>query len=137
MKINIKKADALKQLEKLQNEMDKLKDIINKPVDLFTTIKGYSDVCEELGVAERTESDFLSKKEFRFHQLQNIQKLFNGDSTDNRHYPWFRKTGSGLVFYVSGDVFVDYFYGQVAYYKDSKTSDFIGKMFIDIYTDLQ
>ena len=131
----LSKIEANKQLQKLQNEMDKLKEIINKPIDLFKTINTYTDVCDELGIKEKVLADFDSIKEYRFHQIQNIAKLFNGESTRNYYYPYFTRTGSGLVYYSSSDGPAFYF-GTVALYKDYKTAEFIGKKFIEIYTDL-
>lgn len=134
----MKKQEAQQQLIKLQNEIDKLKIIINSPTNLFETIRNYSDVCIELGIKEKTNSDFDSLKEFRYHQIQNIAKLFNGDSINNYYYPYFNRSGSGLVFYRSaGGAGVSYFSGQVAYYKDRQTSDFVGKLFVNIYNDLK
>ncbi len=132
----MRRKDAEEQLLRLQSEMDKLKDIINKPADLFKIITNYSDVCDELGIKEKFAKDFDTKKEYRFHQIQNIAKLFNGDSTKNYYYPYFNRTGSGLVLHGCNSSVSAFFSGRVALYKDYKTAEFIGNKFIDIYTDL-
>lgn len=132
----MKKQEAQQQIIKLQNEIDKLKIITNSPTNLFETIRNYSDVCIELCIKEKTIHDFDNLKEFRYHQIQNIAKLFNGDSINNYYYPYFTRSGSALVFYYSCDGGSDCG-GHVAYYKDRQTSDFVGKLFIDIYNDLK
>lgn len=114
--------------------MQRKKKIVDNPVDLFT-INSYTKVCKQLGIVEKKLENFDSLKEYRYHQILNIQKLFNGDSTTNYYYPYFRRLGSGLVFGNSGDI-RSHYDGQVAYYKNREISDFIGKTFIDIYTDL-
>lgn len=135
------KQEARKKLEKLQNEVKILQDIIDKPIDLFT-IKKYSEVCIELCIIEKTRCDFDSLQEYRYHQIKNIEKLFNRDWVKDfmnmnqyKYYPYFRMTGSGLVFCSS---YFDYCGcdGQVSYFKDKKTSDYIGNTFLDIYKDL-
>lgn len=115
--------------------MKRKKKVVSNPADLFT-VNSYTKVCEQLGIIEKKVENFGSLKEYRYHQILNIQKLFNGDSTINNYYPYFRRLGSGLVFSSSGGNFSYDFDGQVAYYRSREISDFIGKTFIDIYTDL-
>lgn len=115
--------------------MQRKKKIVNNSVDLFT-INNYTKVCKQLGIVEKKLENFDSLKEYRYHQILNIQKLFNGDNTTNYYYPYFRRLGSGLVFNYSTDYHSYIYFGQVTYYKNREISDFIGKTFIDIYTDL-
>ena len=131
------KKEINSKINKLEKELSQLKELVNKDeiVDLFKIDK-YSEVCKQLKIVEKTESNFDTLKEFRYHQIQNIAKLFNGNSTNNIYYPYFTKNGSGLVFCRSSYV-VGYYYGQVAYYKNRITSDYIGKTFINIYNDLK
>lgn len=131
----INKREAKEKILKLETEIEKLREILNRPTNLFETIKEYSDVCIELNIKEKIRSEFDTLKEYRYHQIQNIAKLFNGDNKNNYWYPYFTRTGSGLVFPGSFDYFRT-FDGPVAYFKDKITSDFIGKTFIKIYTDL-
>ncbi len=127
------KEEAKKQLKSLQKEVDKLTEIINKPGDLFSKIKNYSDVCSELGEDKET---------CPYKKIKQIEKLFNGnwikDFSGNQKnwYPYFEyKAGLGLVFCGSDDSY-GYSYCVVAFYKDEKTSNFCGKTFQDIYNQL-
>jgi hypothetical protein len=114
-------------------------------IPLNKRIKTYLYVCKELNVKELTISDFnflpedQQLKALCFHKLKNIEKLFNGkwkidweDSTQNKYYPWFREEKAGLVFYCSG-CYSDDSGGSVAYFKDRDNSDFVGKIFINLY----
>lgn len=136
------KIQAKEKLLKLDKEREKFLEIINKPVDLFEEVDNYSDVCEILGIEEKKESDFNSLQEYLYHQIKNIEKLFNGNwipdwSNPNqaKFYPYFYYKGSRLVFGSSG-VDCYSFHGQVAYFRDRKTSDFIGQKFAYIYIGL-
>lgn len=136
-----------RNIEEFPNR-SKVKKILDK-VSLFDKIREYSDVCLELDEEELTIKDFkfLPKeqrvKALAFHQLKNIEKLFNGNWKVNLKstrqqlwYPWFEKAGRGLVFYDSLYPSSDYFADGVAFYKDKETTDFVGKLFIDIYKKL-
>ena len=120
--------------------------LLNK-ISIFDKIRSYSDVCKELKIKELLLSDFSflpvdqQLKTLNFHKLKNIEKLFNenwkvnwADSNQTKWYPWFRykKSLAGLGFIDSGCNY-DYSYGAVAFFKDEKTSNFIGKTFIDVY----
>lgn len=134
---------AKTKIATLEKEIEELKIIANQPANLFEIIENYTDVCEELGIEELTEKDFNSKKEFRYHQIKNIEELFNCDWKVNinninqqKFYPYYNIRNGRLVFDVS---FCNYGYsfdGQIALYKDKATSDFIGKKFIYIYENL-
>lgn len=116
--------------------------------NLFDKIKNYSDVCKELCEPELTETTFhripmkYRKKILAYSKLQQIQRLFNGDwipnwsdSSEYKYYPYYNTSGPGLVFVGSYYLFSS-FYGEVAFYKNREISDFIGRTFIDIYTEL-
>lgn len=113
--------------------------------DLFS-IKTYSEVCKKLGIKELTEKDF---KQFdnpvqmlAFHKIKNIEKLFNGNwepdfscSSQYKYYPYFEKVSSVWQCYSSYCYFT-LFFGFSGLYKDSKTAEFVGKTFQEIYIDL-
>ena len=105
-----------------------------KPKTLFDIIKTYSDVCKQLCEPEET---------CPYRQLKQIERLFNGNwrkdwsnSRQNKYYPYFQyKAGVGLAF--SGSCYdVSCCSGQAAYFKDREVSDFVGKIFVDIYRKL-
>ena len=109
------------------------KDYVQETQNLFDKIKNYSDVCKELN--EREESDPIKK-------IKQIAKLFNGDwrvnfnGSQRNWYPYFHYSGGGCRFDGSGCRDVR-FYGMVSYYKDEKTSNFVGKTFSDVYMELK
>ena len=123
------------------------KNFLKEENDLFKTTK-YADVCKALKVKVLTIKDFSflpewqRKKAFYSHQIQNLVKYFNGDWTPDwnntnqyKHFPYFEKRSCGWVFGVSGYRCCDSGAGAaVGFYKDEKTSSFVGKTFIDIYT---
>lgn len=138
---------ALSKFKDLELEMSKLKIIIEQPEDLFSKINNYSDVCKELNEQELTEKNysFIKNKKDRlkqlaFGKLKQIERLFNGDwiaifnGSQQNWYPYFTPAGGSLVFCFSS-YFSDYC-GGVGFFKDRKTSDFVGKGFIDIYREL-
>lgn len=135
------KEDAKKKIVQLKKEIDKYQAIIDKQPDLFDN-NTYSKVCKALGEKELTIKDFSflpleqRVKALAFHQIKNIEKLFNAGSTNNYWYPYFNRVSGGLVFYYSIDCSVSFF-GLVGLYKDRVTSDFVGKTFVDIYKILQ
>lgn len=137
------------QAKKLQKDLDDLKKLIEKEdeIDLFS-IKTYKEVCKVLGEQEYTENDFENtydcEKLLAFAQLKQIERLYNGNwvkdwSNKNqyKYYPYFTLNSSGgLVFYGSYS-YSDGWCGQVGFFKDQKTSDYIGKTFISIYEKLK
>jgi hypothetical protein len=145
------KQDARKELLALQKKQKELQAIIDKPEDLFDIIKNYSDVCIELGEDEINEDWFAEEfdketkvKLVAISRIKQIERLFNGNwvkDWNNRqqfkYYPYFDNTSSGLVFFGSGGRYSRFFNGQVGFYKDKQTSDFIGKTFIDLYKIIQ
>lgn len=152
------KIDENKALELYSTASKELKEVFHatfgedffKPKSLFDKIKTYKDVCKELNEEEITEDyfdiDTFTRKEIKqlvaFARIKQIVKLFNGnwnvdlkDPNQYKYYPYFNMAGSGLVFGGSS-CFTWAFDGQVAYFKDNQTSDFVGKTFVDIYQDL-
>lgn len=122
------------------------KSYIKEEIDYTKTVKNYSDVCKELKIKELTEKDFKqfgddAKKMLAFHQLKNIEKLFNKGWTPDfnnfeyKYYPYFIYNNGGLSFFVS-HCFSCYFDGCVALFKDRNTSNFIGKIFLNIYKNI-
>lgn len=118
-----------------------------KKDDLFS-IKTYTEVCKKLKIKELTEKDFSFlpkeqiKKQLSLHKIQNISKLYNGDWEPNwndinqyKYYPYFEyKQVGGFGFY-SSHVYYSSSPGSVTYFKDKQTSDYVGKILIDIYNE--
>jgi len=109
------------------------KNYLKEEIDLFK-IDTYEKVCKQL--KETAQS-------CPFKKIKQIEKLFNGnwvknvkDHNQRKHYPYFQDNGSGLVFDGSSCCGYCSFAGLVAYFKDEKTSSFVGKTFIDIYQEL-
>ncbi len=115
--------------------------------DLFS-ITTYSEVCKRLKIKELTIKDFKkfgedALKMLGFHKIKNLERLFNGNwvkdwknQSQYKYYPYFTINSSGgLVFFGSYAGYV-VCYGPVGYYKDSKTSDHIGKNFKDVYENI-
>jgi hypothetical protein len=76
-----------------------------------------------------------------FRKIKQIEKLFNDnwkvnltDPNQAKYYPYFEIKSSGLVFGGSSYSYCSFF-GRVAFYKDSKTSDFVGKTFLKEYEE--
>lgn len=117
-----------------------------KEENLFD-VTTYSEVCKRLNEKEYNIKDFeqfgiLTNRLFNITKILQIAKFFNGDwvskfdGVQYNYYPWFTDGGGGFIFCGSG--YADSFFcSMVAYYKDSKTSDHVGKHFIDIYKELR
>ena len=94
-------------------------------------------------VVEELKKELKEKEETcPYKMIKQIEKLFNGNwvkdwnnKNQSKWYPYYEQTGSGLVFSYSAS-YCTRFPGQVAFYKDKKTSDHIGKYFIDVYKKL-
>lgn len=121
--------------------------LLNK-VALENRIKSYGDICEELNEKELTIEDFCflpisdQCKSLAIAKLKQIERVVNNgwipdwdNQSQQKWYPWFNKAGSGLVFRASGGDLGD-FAGAVAYFYDEKTSNWVGNIFIDIYSNL-
>lgn len=147
------KDEAKQKILDLKYEIKELEKFIKKPEvkvkNLFVDIKNYSDVCKELKLKELTTKDFdflpkdQQEKALAFHQIKNIETLFNGDwkkDWNNRnqvkYYPYFENKVTGGWVFLSSSEYYYYSLGQVAFYKDKITSDFCGRTFIEIYKKL-
>ncbi len=143
------KEQLKKQAEKLQKDLDALKVLINKEdtIDLFK-ITTYKEVCKALNEQEYTENDFENSydanKLLAFAQLKQIERLYNQEWTKNwadklqyKWYPYFTLNNSGGLAFIGSDYFSSHCHGQVGFFKDRQTSDYIGKTFISIYKKLK
>lgn len=137
----------------LKNDFQGLIENKNKllnQIDLFDQIRDYSDICFKLGEKELTIDNFnfiqdenIRLRTFRFYQIKNIEKVFNGDWVPNwndtneyKYYPWFKICSSGLIgFYDCGYV-VRRCGAEVGFFKTKEISDFVGKTFLNIYSDI-
>ncbi len=118
-------------------------------IDVFSATT-YADV--HIGLKQQLlheyNFDFLPenqrKKALALHKIQNLESWFNqgwtpnwNDSSEYKYYPYFWfYVGGGWSFSSSYDHY-SYSYGQPAFYKNKKISDFIGnnKEFKQIYID--
>lgn len=116
-------------------------------VSLENRIHSYEDVCEELSIKPLVIEDFsflsevIRRKQFAKAKLEQIAQLFNEDwivdlrnSNQQKWFPYFEVTGSGLVFLRSAHG-RGHFDGAVAYFKTEAISDFVGTLFIDLYKE--
>lgn len=142
------KEDALQKAKRLTKELELLNEIINRKIDLFS-IKTYPEVCRELGeeVLNIVDFNYLPKeqqqKALAFHQIQSIQKLYNGDwkidwkdRNQQKWYPYYTTDSHGGLVFGSSTCSGYDFIGRVEFYRDKNTSDYIGKTFLDIYKQL-
>lgn len=142
---NLSRKKAREKLEDLKKQTKELEDSLNSPASLFEEIEEVSDIYAELGLEEPTlaDVDFLPKemreRQLAFIHMQHIEKLFNGtwipnwrDTREQKWYPYFRDTGSGVVFYISC-YDSSYDFGSVAYFKDKATADFVGTKFLHLF----
>ncbi len=117
--------------------------------DLFSVATNYPTVCRLLEESELTEDDYCfikndkaRRKALANGKIEQIQRLFNGDwipkfdSSQYNWYPFFTYSYGGLLGFCDSGNECSYFSGRVSFYKDKKTSDFVGKTFIDIYIEL-
>ena len=143
----MKKEDAIKQLECLQKEVDKLKVIIDKPTDILERIFTWEDVCKEDGICPinslpfKNPSNKIERKTNAVFKLSKIADILNekisldwSNSNSKKWFNWYTYTGSGWVYHFS-DCRYSFSHGVVAFYPDEKTSSFCGKTFIKEYFD--
>jgi hypothetical protein len=134
------KSNIIKNKKKLLDE-----------IDLFDKIKNYSDVCFELDIDELTIDSFnfiTDEKDrlkiFRFYQIKQIEKVFNqnwiidwSNTNQYKYYPWFKlSSSSGLVGFAGSAYDHAGSCAGVGFFKNSEISNYVGKTFIDIYTDI-
>jgi len=145
------KKKAQEKINELKATIMELEKVVNAPADLFKIGADYPSICralKEYEVKSEHFSNLFTPEEIEFHvavaQLKQVQKFFNEDWildwTDHDQQKWYpyheNDKKGGLVFYHSayGSYFSD---GQVAYFKDQKTSDFVGKNYAHLYKIIQ
>jgi hypothetical protein len=126
------KQKLIKQAEKLQNELDKLKLEINKPEDVFL-VTTYSEVCNKLNKKQET---------CPYKKIKDLELFFNEgwkkeicNISQYKYYPYFSVRGGSLVFFGS-DWHASCFGGCVGLFKNELISNHIGKNFISIYQEI-
>ncbi len=112
-----------------------------KPIIKKLTIEdidGYKTACKILNVKEEFEASNITQlktiaKAANFIENGYKPHKFNWNDNSSKYYPYFRnEAGGGVVFHVSyGDCSNSH--GQVAYFINKKTSDYIGRKFIHLY----
>jgi hypothetical protein len=145
------KEELKKQAEKLQKDLDALKALINKEenIDLFS-INTYGEVCKALKEKSYSIKDFEyvceedREKLLAFTQLKQIERLFNQDwirdwsnESQYKYYPYFTVNSSGGLVFFGSYYSLSSSDGEVGFFKDQKTSDYIGRTFINIYEKLK
>jgi len=126
---------------------EKSKKLLYK-IPLDSRIKDYSDIIDELKIKELTINDFGFLPEnqriklFASHKIQNIVDVINegwvpnfNDSTERKYYPYFIKKNGVWDFYRSDCHDGGYSNGRVGLYQTEEKSNFVGKKFLDIYSD--
>ncbi len=142
--MNRKKLAAEKA--ELENKLKEIQKQLDNPDDLFLSIKSYSDICEELDEEELTIADFDflhkddRKKALATAKIRQAERLFNGnwkknweDHNQPKYYPYFIHNNNGGWSFSVSLYDCNYSFGPVAYFKDQKTSDFVGKLLIEEY----
>lgn len=127
------KKELQKQAEKLQKELDILRNKIDSEEDIFS-ITSYKEVCK---ILEEDQQCCPYKK------IKQIEKFFNQgwkpnwkNTNEYKYYPYFSVgSGGGLGFDVSVDA--SYCVGAVAFYKSKEISDYVGKTFIKEYQEFR
>ncbi len=116
------------------------------PKDEFEGIVNYSSFCKISGLKEwylyEFEDHIDPKKSLAQEQLSQIEYYFGknwkkdwNNKNQNKYAPYFDIINGRLVFLDSSDSCFST-YGGAAYFKDKKTSDFVGNIFLSIYENL-
>lgn len=121
------------ELNKINKELDSFKKQKIQNINLFS-ITTYSEVCKILNEKEEI---------LPYLKIKQIQKLYNGDwkidwsnINQKKYYSYFNLNASrGLVGFTVSIYCLTYSLGQVAFYKDEKTSNYVGKIFYSIYKE--
>lgn len=141
------KQEAKQQLNNLQKEVDRLKEIINKSDDLFS-ITTYKEVCEKLGEKQITNCDFGNlpycdvNKLVAFARIKQLERLYNENweakfnDKQYNYYHWFKKLNGSWRCYLAGCNCSDS--GCCAgLFKNEKIAKYIGQTFLnEIYLPL-
>lgn len=104
------------------------------PENLFDKIKTYQDVCDAIGEDNQKSP---------YDKIKQIEKLFNEtwkknwkNKSQKKWYPYYTINDSGRLVFDSLHCRYVSFVGEVAFFKDQETANFVGKQFIDIYQEL-
>jgi len=137
----IKKEEALKQIDQLKSEISKLEKIIQTPENLFDRLKTFQHVLTEYDNMRR-EDNRLKQYNYPLSKYDRIEILgivlnqgwkpnWNNDN-ERKYYPYFiqNKTNGWSV-----DVGCDSSDSvcSVVLYKDEDAARFAGTKFIDLY----
>lgn len=112
-------------------------------------IKKYIDVCKELNTPYLDIEDFeylplwQRKRALYTHYLENIIKLFNGDwkvdfkdKNQRKYYCYFERNSSGWRLDDVCDQGSCSGYGSGFYFKNKEDAEYVGKQFIDIFSEI-
>lgn len=118
------------------------------PKKITDRVKSFDDVQTVLGKTEnqilpyRNPQTKAEKSQNAFAKIQAITEVLNegwqpnfDDSSEAKWYPWFEKTSSGWVFYVSSFDCYSSFLGFGCFYKSEALATYAGKQFLDIYKE--
>lgn len=117
--------------------------------NLKDRIKTYSDVCKELNIPylgiERFEylPSWQRKRALYTHYLENIVKLFNEDwkvdfkdKNQRKYYCYFERNSSGWRLDVVDSQYYGSDCGSGFYFKNKEDAEYVGKQFIDIFSEI-
>jgi len=143
----MKKENAIKQLECLQKEVDKLKAIIDKPVNILERVFTWEDVCEEDGICPVNSLPFknpnnkIERKINASFKLSKISDILNekislnwSDPNSRKWYNWHTYTGSGWVYRYSCYLYSSSV-GVVAFYLTEEKAIHANKYFNNVYLE--
>lgn len=114
--------------------------------EAFDKIKDYKSFCKHFNIKELTIKDFeqfgdQAKRMFAFHKIKNFETYFNDgwkanwkDNNEQKWYPYYQGS-SGLLVLVGSSCDCYYLESEAGFYKTKAISDFVGKTFINIYSD--
>ena len=131
--MNNDKKELIKQANKLQKELDILKEQINKPFDVFS-FTTYKEVIQELEEDSET---------CPYKKIKQIEKFFNEEWTptwknqnEYKYYPYFYIGSDGGLVYHTYLYYGSGFDGGCAFYKTKELAIHVGKNFLKEYKDL-
>jgi hypothetical protein len=109
-------------------------------------IDGYETACKILN--REPSLPYLDKQDWAFHQLKTIiaaanfidngNEIWKADFTNKtqpKYYPWFEKTGGGLVLYLVDDDYCNTFVPSGVHFKIERTCKEIVKRFLPLYNE--
>lgn len=144
------KKQAQNKLNDLQAEVDKLRKIIEAPESKFKGISDYKSFCNKSGMRFLTASDFnnfpswMVRKQLAQAKIQQFENYFNegwdknwANQSQKKYYPFFTLNGYGGLLFYGCLCYGSFFFGIAGFYKDEEIATFVGKTFIDVYSDLR